>query len=206
MPCTPEAFKEDDVGAPHALMEAHGFATLTSPDADDPPITHLPLLLDRQRGELGTLIGYVARGNPHWQRLREQPNALAVFHGPHAYVSPAVHAHHPSVPTWNYPVVHAHGSATLIEDPALVESTMRRMVEQYESGRADRWHMRLPREYLGKMLGGVTGFELRITRLDGKFKLSQNGPSGDMQRVDEAPGQGSQADREVARLMRARRL
>jgi transcriptional regulator len=190
----------------HALMEAHGFATLISPDAPDPMITHLPLLLERGRGELGTLIGHVARGNPHWKRLRDNPSALALFHGPHTYVSPGIYAHHPSVPTWNYAVVHAHGSATLIEDPAVVESSMRRMVEQYESDRANRWHMQLPREYADKMLGGVAGFELRITRLEGKFKLSQNRPPGDMQRVTEALEQGSPADREVARLMRARRL
>jgi transcriptional regulator len=202
----PEAFKEEDLGALHALMEAHGFATLISPDAQDPMITHLPLLLDRGRGELGTLIGHVARGNPHWRRLQERPAALAIFHGPHTYVSPALYAHHPSVPTWNYAVVHAHGSASLIEDPAVVESSMRRMVEQYESGRANRWHMQLPRDYADKMLGGVTGFELRITRLAGKFKLSQNRPPGDMQRVTEALEQGSPADHEVARLMRARRL
>jgi transcriptional regulator len=202
----PEAFKEDDVSALHALMDAHGFATLISPDAQDPTITHLPLLLDRGRGALGTLIGHVARGNPHWQRLRENPSALALFHGPHTYVSPALYAHHPSVPTWNYAVVHAHGSAALIEDPAAVESSMRTMVEQYESGRADRWHMQLPRQYTDKMLGGVVGFELRITRLVGKFKLSQNRPPGDMQRVTEALEQGSPADQEVARLMRPRRL
>ena len=202
----PNAFREDDVGALHALMEAHGFATLISPDAQDPTITHLPLLLDRGRGELGTLIGHMARGNPHWQRLCEQPGVLAIFHGPHTYVSPSVYAHHPSVPTWNYAVVHAHATATLVEDPAAVESSMRAMVEQYESGRAARWHMQLPRDYTDKMLGGVAGFELRITGLAGKFKLSQNRPPGDMQRVAEALERGGPADREVARLMRARRL
>jgi transcriptional regulator len=198
----PKAFEVQDSAALHALIEAHGFATLISPDAEDPPVSHLPLLLDRARGPLGTLIGHMARGNPHWQRLRSGPGALALFHGPHTYVSPSLYASHPSVPTWNYAVVHAHATAQVIEDPAVLEQMVRALVERYEGGRPQPWRMDLPRDYMDGMLRGIVGFELRITRLSGKFKLSQNRPGDDAQRVAQALAEGGAADREVARLMR----
>lgn len=197
----PRSFNEQDTATLHALIEAHGFATLISPDAQDPSVSHLPLLLDRTRGPLGTLIGHMARANPHWQRLRENPSSLALFHGPHTYVSPAWYAHHPSVPTWNYAVVHAHVTAHLIEDPSALEQMVRTLVEHYESGRASPWRMDLPRDYLDSMLRGIVGFELHITRLAGKFKLSQNRPGNDAQRVAQALAEGSSADQAVARLM-----
>jgi transcriptional regulator len=198
----PEAFREQDTAALHALIEAHGFATLISPDAEDPPISHLPLLLDRTRGPLGTLIGHMARGNPHGPRLRAKPQVLVLFQGPHSYVSPSWYAHHPSVPTWNYAVVHAHATARVIEDPAALEQMVRALVERYEAGRPQPWPMDLPRGYIDRMLGGIVGFELRIERLAGKFKLSQNRPGDDAQRVAQALEQGSEADQDVARLMR----
>jgi len=197
----PEAFREQDTAALHALIEAYGFATLISPDAEDPPISHLPLLLDRTRGPLGTLIGHMARGNPHARRLRANPGVLALFHGPHTYVSPSWYAHHPSVPTWNYAVVHAHATAQVIEDPAALEQMVRALVERQEAGRPQPWRMDLPSGYLDRMLRGIVGFELRIEQLAGKFKLSQNRPGDDVERVAQALAEGSAEDQEVARLM-----
>jgi transcriptional regulator len=203
---SPAAFQEPDRDALHALIETHGFATLISPDAEDPLITHLPLLVDRGRGPAGTLIGHVARANPHWRRLQERPDALAVFHGPHAYVSPSWYGVHPSVPTWNYAVVHVRGRARLIEDPAGLEALVRRLVETFENGRPAPWRMELPGDYQQGMLRGIVGFEIEITQLTGKFKLSQNRSPDDRQRV--AAGlQGGRADeQEVAALMRQRVL
>jgi transcriptional regulator len=201
----PEPFSEQDTATLHALIEAHGFAVLISPDAEDPPVSHLPLLLDRARGPLGTLIGHMARGNPHWQRLRATPGVLALFCGPHAYVSPSWYGHHPSVPTWNYAVVHAHATAQVIEDPAALEQMVRALVEHHETGRPHPWRMDLPRAYMDRMLGGIVGFELRITRLTGKFKLSQNRPGDDARRVAQALAQGSAAEQNVARLMQEAR-
>ena len=109
-------FAERDLAALHAFLDDNAFATLISPDPIDPHITHLPLLLERARGDFGTLLGHMARANPHWRRLEAQPGVLAVFHGPHAYVSPSWYAAHPSVPTWNYAVVHVHGNARLMHE------------------------------------------------------------------------------------------
>jgi transcriptional regulator len=202
----PQAFKESDREAVYALIESSGFATLISPDAEDPMITHLPLLLDRTRGADGTLIGHVARGNPHWRRLGERPQALAIFHGPHAYVSPSWYGVHPSVPTWNYAVVHAHGRARLIEDAAALEGIVRRLVETFESPRPVPWRMELPEDYQQGMIGGIVGFEIEITQLTGKFKLSQNRTPADRRGVMDALEAGGAHDQEVAALMRERVL
>jgi transcriptional regulator len=200
----PELFAERDESALHAFVDAYGFALLISPDAQDPPVTHLPLLLDRSRGERGVLLGHVARSNPHWRHMQEHPEVLAIFHGPHAYVSPSWYELHPSVPTWNYATVHAHGTARLMHDAEELEKLVRRLVDQYEGGRPQPWRMELPADYQTQMLRGIVGFEITISRITGKFKLSQNRPATDRTRVIEALGQGDASEQEVATLMRSR--
>lgn len=200
----PEHFHETDLDALQDLMESNSFATLISPDAGDPLITHLPLLLDRERGAYGTLLGHFARANPHWQRLQERPAVLAIFHGPHSYVSPAWYGVHPAVPTWNYAVVHAAGRARLLQDPAALENITRRLVHTFESPRPTPWRLDLPVGFHEQMLRAIVGFEIDIERLSGKFKLSQNRTADDRRRVIEALEAGSPADVELAALMRAR--
>lgn len=200
----PDAFHETNLDALHALIESYSFATLISPDSIEPMITHLPLLLDRGRGAQGTLIGHVARTNQHWRTLQERPDATVVFHGPHAYVSPSWYGVHPSVPTWNYAVVHAVGQARLVHEPQALEHITRRLVETFESPRAEPWRMELPQDFHQRMLGGIVGFEIEIAQLSGKFKLSQNRSLDDRRRVVTALEAGSAAEQEVAALMRVR--
>ena len=202
----PAAFKQSDRDVLHALIESFAFATLISPDAEDPTITHLPLLLDRARGANGTLIGHVARGNPQWRKMQERPGVLAIFHGPHAYVSPSWYGVHPSVPTWNYAVVHARGSAQLVEDAVALEAIVRRLVETYENSRAVPWRMALPEAYQRGMIAGIVGFEIEIAELTGKFKLSQNRTPADRQKVVEALEAGSAEERQLGALMHVRVL
>jgi transcriptional regulator len=197
----PKAFAVDDVPALHAFIAAHSFCTLVSPDAQDPAVTHLPLLLERS-GPLGTLTGHVARANPHWQRL-EGTEALAIFHGPHAYVSPSWYATHPSVPTWNFVAVHVRGRARLVHDAVALHEIVRRLVDHYEGGREKPWRMALPEDYRDQMLRGIVGFHIEITALTGKFKLSQNRPRADREQVIEALSAGHAGEQDVARLMRA---
>jgi transcriptional regulator len=200
----PDAFHENDREALHALIDAYSFAMLISPDAQDPVITHLPLLLDRSRGAYGTLIGHVARANPHWRTLEQRPEALAVFHGPHAYVSPSWYGVQPSVPTWNYAVVHAVGRTRLVQEPQALERITKQLVDKFESPRAQPWRMQLPEDFQQRMLGGIVGFEIEIARLSGKFKLSQNRSLDDRRRVVTALDAGGAAEQEVAALMRMR--
>jgi len=200
----PELFAERDESALQAFVETYGFALLVSPDAQDPPVSHVPLLLDRSRGERGALFGHVARGNPHWRHMQEHPQTLAIFHGPHAYVSPSWYETHPNVPTWNYATVHVHGTVRLIQEAQELEHLVQRLVDQYEGGRPQPWRMELPADYQTKMLHGIVGFEITITRMTGKFKLSQNRPAQDRVRVTEALGQGNAGEQAVATLMRSR--
>jgi len=202
----PDAFRETDRNALHELIESYGFATLISPDASEPLITHLPLLLERGRGAHGTLLGHVARANPHWQALQDRPGVVAIFHGPHAYVSPSWYGVHPSVPTWNYAVVHASGRARLLHDPQALDQITKRLVETFEGPRSQPWHMQLPSDFHQRMLGAIVGFEIEISQLSGKFKLSQNRTLDDRHRVVTALEAGGAAERELAALMRARVL
>jgi transcriptional regulator len=148
-----------------------------------------------------TLTGHVARGNPHGALLQSAP-ALAIFHGPHACVSPAWYGTHPSVPTWNYAVVHARGSVRLIDNDGGLDRTMVQMVDHFEAGRADRWHMALPADYRARMQGGIVAFEIEIAQLTAKLKLSPNRPGADRPRVAAALEAGDAEAQAVARLMR----
>jgi transcriptional regulator len=185
----------------HEFIAAHGFATLISPDPHDPPVTHLPLILDPARGELGMLTGHVARANPHWRHLEDRAEVLAIFHGPHSYVSPSWYDHHPSVPTWNYAVVHVHGRARLMHATQELENIVRRLVDKHESGRPRPWRMQLPADYQAQMLSAIVGFEIEVTRISGKFKLSQNRPAADRPRIIEALSAGGPEERAVAEMM-----
>lgn len=172
----PKHFDVPDQAWCHALIERESFALLVSTGADGVPFaTHVPLLLDPDRGPHGTLVGHVARANPHARLLGAGAATLAVFLGPHAYVSPGWYAVHPSVPTWNYVAVHAYGRPVLIEEPARVKALLDRLVNTFEAGRAEPWRFEaLAADYVDGMIRGIVAFELPIDRLEGKAKLSQN--------------------------------
>ena len=183
----PPAFWEERIEALHDLMRRHSFATLVSVLGGELFSTHLPLLLDPARGEYGTLVGHLARANPHWRAFdsagttdQSGPETLAIFSGPHAYVSPSWYETEMAVPTWNYVAVHAYGRPRVIEDAERLKRVLADLVGTYESGFERPWQMdRLPDDYVNKMAANVVGFEIEITRLEGKRKLSQNRPQAD---------------------------
>jgi len=200
----PPAFREEDLGRLHGLMREHSFAILVTQDGEAPFATHLPLLLDEARGPLGALRGHVARANPQWRCFSDQ-EALAIFSGPHAYVSPAWYETELSVPTWNYVAVHAYGRVRLLEGEGELDGLLRDLVAEYEAGRPEPWADALPAEYRQGLMQGIVGFELEITRLEGKRKLSQNRSAADRAGVIEGLlGQGTQDATAVAQLMQAR--
>jgi transcriptional regulator len=171
----PKHFAETDVARLHALMRAHAFATLVSVIDGVPFATHVPLLLDPERGPFGTLVGHMARANPHWQAFDASSPALAIFHGPHAYVSPRWFASTPNVPSWNYEVVHASGSPRVLEDSAVVRALLERSAAIFEAGAATPWTLAsVPENYVAGLQRGIVAFEIPIERLEGKRKLSQN--------------------------------
>lgn len=170
----PAHFREDRSEVLHAIIEENSFATLVSTTPEGIVATHIPFLLDRSRGPLGTLRGHVARANRHWTQLA-QSQAVVIFLGSHSYVSPSWYASSDRVPTWNYIAVHAYGTPRLIEDDAELRELVERTVTRYESAFERPWEMSsIGDGKLGGLLRGIVGFEIPIERLDGKRKLGQN--------------------------------
>lgn len=203
----PSAFRQDDLAELHAQIQASPFALLTSAGAAGVQASHLPLLLAPDEGEFGTLYGHFARANPHWRDLQGSAEALAVFSGPDAYISPgwypAKAEHGKVVPTWNYIAVHARGPVELIEEPERLLQIVSRLSDQHESGRERPWAVSdAPREYIDSMLRAIVGFALPIRRLEGKWKLGQNRSAADQQGVrDGLASSPSPGDRELAARM-----
>jgi transcriptional regulator len=203
----PASFRQDDLAELHAQMQASPFALLISAGSEGVQASHLPLLLEPGEGEFGTLYGHFARANPHWRELQGGAEALAVFSGPDAYISPSWYPakaeHGKVVPTWNYIAVHARGPVELIEEPERLLQIVGRLSDRHESGRAQPWAVSdAPSDYLDAMLRAIVGFALPIRRLDGKWKLGQNRSTVDQAGVRQGLATSSQPrDRELAARM-----
>jgi transcriptional regulator len=179
----PKHFDTQDRAAIARLMHEHPFATLITPAAPEPLVSHLPLLLVPGCEPHGKLLGHFARANPHWQHVREV-QSIAVFHGPHAYVSPSWYQEpERMVPTWNYATVHAHGALEIIEDSAEAQGIIAALVQRFESPRAAPWKFVREERERDALMGAIVPFRMRIRRVDAKFKLSQNRTPGDRERV-----------------------
>jgi transcriptional regulator len=167
--------------------------------------SQIPFLVERRANGM-LLQGHIARPNPQAADLDDGAEVLAIFPGPHAYISPSWYEAGPAVPTWNYASVHAYGTARAIRDPEWLRDMLERLSARHEAREAAPWRMRdLPQAYLEAMLRGIIGIEIEISRLEGKFKLSQNRPASDRPRIITAlERRGDQTSREVAGLMRAR--
>jgi transcriptional regulator len=161
----------------------------------------VPFLLDRERGPRGTLSLHVAKANPHAADALAGAGMVAVFHGPHAYVSPAWYASPRNVPTWNYIAVHAYGTPRIIRDPVRLMEMLRRMTALHDR----QWQLPQQAEWAERMLSGIVGFDIEIERLEGKFKLSQNKTADDRKGVMEALALSADpAAVAIARHMRGR--
>jgi transcriptional regulator len=193
----PDAFRLDDRQTLLAHASAYPFATVMTQRGGAMMVSHLPLLVDSERS---VLRGHLARANPQFGDLASGAETLAIFHGPHAYVSPSVYEEHPSVPTWNYVVVHVRGRARLVGEPAL------RAILDDLVGRFDPagWRLDAPEDYVRSALDAIAGFEIAIEQLEGKWKLSQNRSLTDQRRVAAWLEGGDENARGVAALMRAR--
>lgn len=203
----PEAFREDDVATLQTLMRHYSFATLITQQHGTPFVSHLPFILETDDGPYGTLLGHMARANPQWRDFATISEVLVLFQGPHTYVSPSWYEAALSVPTWNYAVVHAYGRPRLIEERDACYALLRRLVQTYEAGFERPWPFALPEEYVHGMMQGIVCFTIGITRLEGKFKLSQNRPMADRHRVVEAlQASGDPEGGAVAALMQQRVL
>jgi transcriptional regulator len=206
----PPAFTETRTEVLIQHIERHEFGLLVSHGAEGTNggliASQIPFLIERRDGRL-YLEGHLARANPQLADLDADSEALAIFQGPHAYISPSWYEAGPAVPTWNYATVHAYGEARTIAEPDWLRGLLHRLTERHEAREpAPPWRMQdLPEAYLTSMLNGIVGVEIAVSRLDGKFKLSQNRPAADRPRIIAALERRDDPDsRAVARLMRER--
>ncbi len=190
----------------HALMRQFSFAALITSHDGAPFATHLPFLVYPDAGAHGTLVAHMARANVQWRDFERGGEALVIFQGAHAYISPSWYAERVSVPTWNYAVVHAYGVPRVIEDEARVRELLRALVDEHESGFEQPWTMDLPDDYLRRQMQAVVAFEIPITRLEGKLKLSQNRSTEDQRRVIEALSASPDANAQAVGAMMQDRM
>jgi transcriptional regulator len=201
----PQQFEESRAAVLHALIGTHPLGALVTAAGGELAANHIPFLIDAGDGRLGTLRAHVSRANPVWKQLGGAVEALVIFQGPQTYITPSwypsKHADGKAVPTWNYAVVHAYGRPRAIEDPQWLLEHVTRLTRTHESGQALPWEVTdAPREYIDRMIAGIVGIELPISRLQGKWKVSQNRPVAD--RLGVAAGLESRAT-DAARAMAA---
>jgi len=206
----PSSNAEHDVGTMLDFVAAHPFGALVTQSADGLVATHIPFVVDRARGPFGALEGHVARANPH-HRVAAEGEALVIFTGPDAYVTPAWYPskaeHGRVVPTWNYVAVHAYGTLRFTDDRAFLERHLAELTGRHEAGRAAPWSVTdAPADYVAALTRAIVGVELVVTRLEGKWKMSQNRPDADIDGVVHGlAGSDSARDRAVAAIVAERR-
>ncbi|MCA0455224.1 MAG: FMN-binding negative transcriptional regulator [Chloroflexi bacterium] len=204
---TPKQFEMNDPAELTAFMQQYNFAALVTNTADGLTATHLPFMLDSTRGQHGTLIAHLAKPNLQWKHFANGQEALVIFTGPHAYVSPNWYEKpQTNVPTWNYTAVHAYGIPRVMEDPQEIYAMLDQLVVAHEVVYEKPWVMQSAEEHVRRLIGGIVGFEMTITRVEGKAKLSQNRSEADRYHVEQQLAQSHDSLASgTAALMQAQR-
>jgi transcriptional regulator len=195
----PAHFNEDRIDVLHGLVRASGLATLVSMTADGLIASHAPMMLDAEPAPYGTLIGHLAKANPHARSADPGVRTLVIFQGPEGYITPSYYAakkeHGKVVPTWNYIAVHAYGTLEVFDDPTRLLAVVTRLTNRHETPRAQPWAVSdAPGDFVQGMLNGIVGIRMPIARLEGKVKMSQNRPAADQTGVVEGLRRDSQGD------------
>jgi transcriptional regulator len=167
-----------------AFMQAHPFALITSNGASVPWATHLPFVIEKHESRI-VLYSHFAFANPHGQALEEGDSVLIVFSGPNAYISPSLYDHQQNVPTWNYIAVHATGVFRSDNSDEIKEKVLQKMIGFFEPAYQDQWKS-LSSEYINGLMKGILAFSVELTKLEGKFKLSQNKTAAEQKRIAES--------------------
>lgn len=179
----PRSYRVTDRSVLHAMMRVHGFGTLVSAAGGEQKVTHMPFQLDAGEEGPGTLVWHLARANPQSRDFDGTNEAVAVFAGPHAYVSPNWYQRPEQVPTWNYAAVHAHGVPRLVEDTALIRHHLATLTDKYEASRKPRWRIARIEADMNSLMKALATFAMPIQRLEGTFKFSQNKSRADRTRI-----------------------
>ena len=191
----------DDRAVLLSYMRAYSFAALATSGAGGLMATHLPFVVEEEGGRI-TLLAHMARANPQWRDFAAGPDALVIFMQPHAYVSPRLYDSRQNVPTWNYVAVHAYGRPVLIEEREAKLDLQRKLIRQHDAGYLAQM-AELPDSYIDARLAAIVSFSLAVTRIEARYKLSQDKNPAERERIArefEASGDGAAAD--AARLMR----
>lgn len=184
----PPHFRETDLSTKHALIRAHPLGLLITAGPDGPTANALPFLLDTTRSEKGVLQVHMAKANGQWRELQAGAAPLVVFQGVDGYITPSWYATKQEagkvVPTWNYAIVQARGTARVTDDPAWLKSQVDALTGEHERLRAVRWAVSdAPESYIASQIKGIIGVEIEITEIEGKWKVSQNRPAADTAQV-----------------------
>jgi transcriptional regulator len=199
----PAAFAETDLAKLDDFIELNSFGLLVSQVEGLPFATHLPFLLERTTGPHGTLLGHMARANPQWREAGGQ-TGLAIFSGPHAYISPTWYEAEQVVLTWNYTAVHAYGRLQIVEDEGALLEIVERSVRVYENAMPRPWSFDGSSAFVKRMLAQIVGFRIEVQKIEGKWKLNQNQPVERRQKVVRAlQQQGGENAQAIATVMRA---
>ena len=204
----PRNFKETNQAYIETFIRKHGFATLISSDDGRPVATHLLLDLPERTESNLVLDGHMAKSNPQWKTFREDKEVLAIFNGPHSYVSAGWYSIK-SAPTWNYINVHVYGLPRIIDNHEELYDLLKRLVDGQEQQNSEGTMYRienLPKDILESMMGSIIGFEIKVTKVEAAAKLSQNRSSADYQNIiDRLNERGDHESVEVAKEMMLRR-
>ncbi len=205
----PSQFEEKRPEVLRQLMREHPLGTLVTVGRKGLSADHVPQEFDPEPAPFGTLRCHLARANPAWREHAKEAEALVIFHGPSTYISPSLYPSKQEtgkvVPTYNYAVVHAYGRMRIVEDALWLRGLVDRLTRRHEAARAQPWNITdAPQDYIESMLRAIVGIEIPITRIEGKWKMSQNRAAPDVQGV--VQGLASADDAEavaVSRLVRA---
>jgi transcriptional regulator len=196
----PKHFKIDDKDLLYDFIEENSFVTLISQHNGEPYATHLPLLLDREQG---FVTGHFARPNGQWRDIQNQ-NVLVIFHGPHSYISPSWYEDNQAVPTWNYVAVHVYGKMELEENDEEVFNALAEMVKKYEQPDSSYQLENVDPNYIAGMSKGIVAFKIKIEKIEGEAKLSQNHPQERQELViNQLENTSDENNKKIAALMKS---
>ena len=198
----PAAFRITDERTIRDFIEQNLFGIVVTQSESGPGATHLPMLFDHGENENGTLTGHIARANPQWKAFNGS-TVLAIFQGPHGYISPSLYDGDRNVPTWDYTAVHVYGRASVVDDAGDSAAIVRRLTKRMEQTRENPWNVdALPADYVATMVNGIVAFRIAIERVEAQFKLSQNRSVAERRRiVSDLAQSGNETERALSPLI-----
>jgi len=193
----PKYFEENENKRIIAVANEYAFATVITSNEGVPTASHLPLIIEEKENQNLIVLGHMAKANEQWHHFKSNNEVLVIFQGPHAYISPSNYEG-TGVPTWNYAAVHLYGLAEVFTNENKLRQVIESLTNKYEASQSTPW---VP-EYPSKMLDAIVGFEIKVNRIEAKFKLSQNRPKGDRNNViHNLSSSADESVKGVARLM-----